>query len=52
MYKTVDISAETWHNSVIKVHQNDEVNKTLLLLLCISVFLKVQNRQIKINQRQ
>ena len=51
MYKTVDISAETWHNSVIKVHENDEVNKTLLLL-CISVFLKVQNRQIKINQRQ
>ena len=52
MYKTVDISAETWYNSVIKVHENDEVNKTLLLLLCISVFLKVQNRQIKINQRQ
>ena len=52
MYKTVDISAKTWHNSVIKVHENDEVNKTLLLLLCISVFLKVQKRQIKINQRQ
>ena len=37
MYKVVDISAETWINaevSVIKIHDN--VNKTLLKLLCIS----------------
>ena len=35
----VDISAETWNNagvSVIRIHENDDVNKTLLLLLCIS----------------
>ena len=38
MYKMVDISAEAWNKagiSVIKVHENDDVNKTLLLLLCI-----------------
>ena len=35
----VDISAETWNEagvSVIKIHENDDVNKALLLLLCIS----------------
>ena len=41
MYKVVDISAETWINaevSVIKIHDN--VNKTLLKLLCISDIAK------------
>ena len=35
----VDISAKTWNKaevSVIKIHENDNVNKTILLLLCIS----------------
>ena len=35
----VDISTETWNKtgvSVISIHENDDVNKTLLLLLCIS----------------
>ena len=35
----VDISTETWNEagvSVIKIHENDDVNKTILLLLCIS----------------
>ena len=39
MYKMLDISAETWNKagvSVIRIHENDNVNKTLLLLLCIS----------------
>ena len=39
MYKMVDISAETWNNAgvpVMIVHENDNVNKTLLLLFCIS----------------
>ena len=39
MYKMVDISAETWKKaevSVIKIHENDDVNKTVLLLLCVS----------------
>ena len=39
MYKMVDISAETWNKagvSVIRVHENDNVNKTLFQLLCIS----------------
>ena len=39
MYKMVDISAETWNKaevSVIKKHENDDVNKTVLLLLCVS----------------
>ena len=39
MYKMVDISAETWNKaevSVIKIHKNDNVNRTLLKLLCIS----------------
>ena len=41
MYKMVDISAERWINaevSVIKIHDN--VNKTLLKLLCISDIAK------------
>ena len=39
LYKMVDIRAETWNKtgvSVIRMHENDDVNKTLLLLLCIS----------------
>ena len=39
MYKMVDISVETWNKakvSVIRVHENDDVDKTRLLLLCIS----------------
>ena len=39
MYKMVDISAETWNMtrvSVIRIHENDNVNKTVLLLLCTS----------------
>ena len=39
MDKMVDISAEVWNKadvSVIRVHENDDVNKTVLLLLCIS----------------
>ena len=39
MYKMVDISTETWYKakvSVINIHENDDVNKTLLKLLCIS----------------
>ena len=39
MYKMVDISAETWNKagvSVIRVHENNNVNKTLFQLLCIS----------------
>ena len=34
-----DISTETWNKvgvSVIRIHESDDVNKTLLLLLCIS----------------
>ena len=34
----VDVSAETWNKvkvSVIKIHKNNNVNKTLLQLLCI-----------------
>ena len=37
-YEMVDIKAETWNKaevSVIRVHENDDVNKTLLRLLCI-----------------
>ena len=44
MYKMVDISAETWNKaevSVIKAHENDNVNKTILLLLCISDIKKI-----------
>ena len=39
MYKMVDIIAETWNEagiSLIKIHENDDINKTVLLLLCIS----------------
>ena len=39
MYKMVDISLKKWNKaevSVIKTHENDNVNKTVLLLLCIS----------------
>ena len=39
MYKVVDISAETWNMtrvSLIRIHENDNVNKTVLLLLCTS----------------
>ena len=39
MYKMIKISAETWNNagvSVLKIHENDDEKKTLLLLLCIS----------------
>ena len=39
MYKMVDISAETWNKtgvSVIKEHEIGDVNKIILLLLCIS----------------
>ena len=44
MYKMVDISAETWNKaevSVIKTHENDNVNKTILLLPCISDIKKI-----------
>ena len=43
MYEIIDISAETWNKaevSVIKIHKNDNVNKTLLKLLCISDIAK------------
>ena len=33
------ISAETWNKAgvaAIKAHENDDVNKTILLILCIS----------------
>ena len=39
MYQMVDISLKKWNNaevSVIKTHENDNVNKTVLLLLSIS----------------
>ena len=36
MYKMVDISAETLNKAAIKIHENNNVNKTVLLLLCIS----------------
>ena len=39
MCKMVDISAETWNKAgvaAISVHKNNDVNKTLLQLLCIS----------------
>ena len=35
----VDISSETWMKAdvfVIKIHKNENVNKAVLLLLCIS----------------
>ena len=40
MYKMVDISAEVWNKaevSVIRIHQKDHINKTLLYYF---VFLK------------
>ena len=39
MYKMVNISAKIWNKTgvpVIRIHQNDYVNKTILWLLCIS----------------
>ena len=39
MYKTVDSSAKTWSKAevtAINIHENDDVNKTVLLSLCIS----------------
>ena len=39
MYKLVDIIAEAWNKagvSVIRIYKNDNVNKTVLLLLCNS----------------
>ena len=39
MYKMVDISAKAWNKAgvpVIKLYENDDVNKTHLLLRCIS----------------
>ena len=39
MYKMVDIRIETWNKaevSLINIHENDNANKTLLKLLCIS----------------
>ena len=39
MYKIVEVSTETWNNSgvsVLKIHEDLDVNKTLLLLLRIS----------------
>ena len=39
MYKMFDISAETWKKaevSVIEIHENDDVNKTVILLFCVS----------------
>ena len=44
MYKMVDISPKTWNKSrvsVIEVHENDNVNKTLFQLLCISDAKKI-----------
>ena len=39
MEKMVDISVETWNKAdvpLINIHENDNANKTLLKLLCIS----------------
>ena len=39
LYKMIKIGAETWNNvgvSVLKIHEKDNVDKTLLLLLFIS----------------
>ena len=39
MYKMIKISAETCNNvgvSVLKIYENNYINKALLLLLCIS----------------
>ena len=43
LYKMVDVSVETWNKakvSVMKTHENDNVNKTLLKLICISDIAK------------
>ena len=43
MYKMVDIGIETWNKaevSVINIHENDNANKTLLKLICISDIAK------------
>ena len=43
MYKMVDISVETWNKakvSVINIHENDNITKTLLKLICISDIAK------------
>ena len=39
MYKIIKTIVETWNKarvSLLKIHEKDDVNKTLLLLLCIS----------------
>ena len=39
MYKMADINAKVWNKaeaSVIRLHENDDVNKSFLKLLCIS----------------
>ena len=44
MYKMVDISAETWNKAgvaAINAYENNDVNKTLLQLLCISGLAKM-----------
>ena len=44
MYKMVDISVEAWNKagvSVINIHENDNANKTLFKLLCISDIKKM-----------
>ena len=43
MYKMVDIGVETWNKaevSVINTHENDNANKTLLKLICVSEIAK------------
>ena len=43
IYKMADISAKAWSNagvSAINIHENDNTNKTLLKLLCISDIAK------------
>ena len=41
MYKIVDISVATWNKiSVITIHENDNVNKTLLKVISISDIAK------------
>ena len=44
IYKMVDISVGTWNKaevSVINIHENDNANKILLKLLCISDIKKI-----------
>ena len=60
MYKMINISGQTWNNagvSLLKIHENDDVNKTLLLLLyiseinkrlgCANVYYDVIDKEIK-----